>query len=313
MDGLLPIYKPKGVISKDVSRILQKVIGRNHPIGHVGTLDPMAEGVLAIVLGKATRLQDYLVQSSKTYEFRVDLGRHTDSLDADGEILFEKPIVKFSEPQITQALKELTGTCIQTPPLYSAVKWQGKPLYEYARAGRGHEVPLEELSRDVEIYSATLLGFGEDFISCRIHCGKGTYVRVFAYDLCSKLDNCGTLTYLKRSEAAGVTSEQCLSVNDLLTIDDVKSKLIPLEDLKTGLRVVHVAEEIQEKLLQGQKQIVAFPPDLNMIDGESMDPEKDILLAGPSKKLFGIGAIVLDQGPDEMGFHQFVIKLKRGL
>ena len=313
MDGLLPIYKTKGVISKDVSRILQKVIGKNHPIGHVGTLDPLAEGVLAIVLGKATRLQDYLLDVKKTYEFRVELGKHTDSLDADGAVLFEKPIVAFSKPQILGALKELTGSYCQVPPLYSAVKWQGKPLYEYARAGRGDEVPLSELSRAIEIYAAELIDFGDHSISCRIECSKGTYVRVFAYDLCSKLGNYGNVTFLKRTSAAGVSADRCLNLNEVSSKEDVLSKLLPMEILETGLPVLRVSQVVEEKLLQGQKQIVAFPPELNKIVSDTALTDKDILLAGPSQKLFGIGMVLEQQELDEMGLKRFRIKLKRGL
>ncbi|MEI8026163.1 MAG: tRNA pseudouridine(55) synthase TruB [Pseudomonadota bacterium] len=313
MDGLLPIYKPKGVISKDVSRILQKVIGKNHPIGHVGTLDPLAEGVLAIVLGKATRLQDYLLDSKKTYEFRVELGKHTDSLDADGAVLFEKPVAGFSKTQILEALKELTGAYCQVPPLYSAVKWQGKPLYEYARAGRGDEVPLSELSRRIEIYAAELIDFGDHYITCRIECSKGAYVRVFAYDLCSKLGNYGNVTFLKRTEAAGVSAEKCLNLNEVNSKEDVLSKLLPMEVLETGLSILHVSQAVEEKILQGQKQIVAFPPELNKIGYDKALTDKDILLAGPSQKLFGIGMVIEQHELDEMGINRFMIKLKRGL
>jgi len=313
MDGLLPIYKPKGVISKDVSRILQKIIGKNHPIGHVGTLDPLAEGVLAIVLGKATRLQDYLLDAKKTYEFRVEFGKHTDSLDAEGAVLFEKPIVGFMESQILEALKELTGAYFQVPPLYSAVKWQGKPLYEYARAGRGDEVPLSELSRRIEIYSAQLLDFGDHYVSCKIQCSKGAYVRVFAYDLATKLGNFGHVTFLKRTEAAGVSAEKCLSLNGVSSKEDVLSKLLPMEDLETGLSVLRVSQAVEEKLLQGQKQIVAFPPELNKIASDTAITDKDILLAGPSQKLFGIGMVTERCSSEVVGSNQFMIKLKRGL
>jgi len=315
MDGLLPIYKAKGMVSKDVSRILQKIIGKTHPIGHVGTLDPMAEGVLPIVLGKATRLQDYLLASKKIYEFKVELGRHTDSLDADGQVLLEKEIQPFDGFMLQEALSSLVGNYEQEPPLYSAVKWNGKPLYEYARSGLGDQVPLHELARKVEVFSATQLDYGDQFISCRVECGKGTYVRVFAYELCKRLSNYGHLTYLKRSFGSGVRAEDCVPTEELTSMEAILQHLIPMERLKTDLRHVEVSPLEAQKLLNGQKLTVVFPNEKNMISIREARISEEFLIYIPGPKLIGIGEILeifpnYQNGKDEF---TFLIKLKRGL
>jgi tRNA pseudouridine55 synthase len=315
MDGLLPIYKAKGLVSKDVSRILQKIIGKTHTIGHVGTLDPMAEGVLPIVLGKATRLQDYLLATKKTYEFRVQLGQHRDTLDADGQILLEKAIMPFDEFELRNAASSLVGSYEQVPPLYSAVKWKGKPLYEYARAGQGADVPLSEMSRKVEVYSATVMDFGPDYIDCKVECGKGTYVRVFAYELCKKLENYGYLTYLKRSYGSGVSSEDCLPVEKLDSVETINRYLIPMERLKTELLEIELSSAEAQKLLQGQKLTVVFPIKKNMISVIETSISEEILIYIPGPKLIGIGEVLEIFPPSLNGKNEFtfLIKLKRGL
>lgn len=315
MDGLLPIYKAKGMVSKDVSRILQKIIGKTHPIGHVGTLDPMAEGVLPIVLGKATRLQDYLLASKKIYEFKVELGRHTDTMDADGQVLLEKEIQPFDGFMLQEALTSLEGNYEQEPPLYSAVKWNGKPLYEYARSGHGDQVPLHELSRKVEVFSATLLDYSDHFISCRVECGKGTYIRVFAYELCKRLNNYGHLTYLKRSFGSGVSSEDCVPTEALTSMEAILKHLIPMERLKTDLIHVEVNPLEAQKLLNGQKLTVVFPNEKNMISIREARILEEFLIYISGPKLIGIGEILEIFTNDQNGKDEFtfLIKLKRGL
>lgn len=311
MDGLLPIYKPRGMVSKDVSRLLQKILGKAVALGHVGTLDPMAEGVLPLLLGKATRLQDYLLNSMKIYDFTVKLGSHTDSLDLEGDLLFSEEVKPFDEKLLSDSLKSMIGSQIQTPPLYSAVKWQGKPLYEYARSGRGEEVPLAELSRPVEIFSASIISWDAGSMRVRVGCSKGTYVRVFAYDLAKKLGNLGVVTELKRLKSAGVDIQQCLNLDELSTLSEIQKSLVPMENLETGLLSIKVSVEAAAKILQGQKQVVAFPELDNNIQDVSFDKNQDFLLVGSDGKVFGIGVVVetlIDSSRNEK-----LIKLKRGL
>jgi len=311
MDGLLAIYKPRKMVSKNVSRQLQKILGKKNPLGHVGTLDPMAEGVLPIVLGKATRLQDYLLNSTKIYDFTMRLGVHTDSLDLEGNTLFEEEPKSFDDLLLSESIAGMIGRQIQIPPIYSAIKWQGKPLYEYARAGRAAEVPLHELGRDVEIFSAEVLDWSADQIKVRVVCSKGTYIRVFAYDLAKKLGNFGVVTELTRRFSAGIAIEQCVRIDDLLTLDDITRNLIPIEDLHTGLNKVQVSNEVATKILQGQKQIVAFPDVDNTILGDLSPKHDEVLLIGDECKAFGIGAII--ESSIEGNYNKKLIKLKRGL
>lgn len=141
LHGILPIAKPRGIVSKDISRWLVKRLGKVK-IGHVGTLDPMAEGVLPILLGSATRFQDHLLDNSKTYEFDVQFGFQTDTLDSDGQVTNRTTSVPDAAHQVAQALPSFVGKISQIPPIYSAIKYNGKPLYNYARQGTKKLSPL---------------------------------------------------------------------------------------------------------------------------------------------------------------------------
>ena len=177
VNGVLPVYKPRGVISKDVSRWILKNFGKVK-LGHVGTLDPMAEGVLPILLGKSTRLQDYLLDSVKSYEFDIEFGYETSTMDQEGERISEAPFDHVTSSDIEKACANIEGSYIQTPPMYSAIKYKGKPLYEYAREGRSDEVPLDILKKTVSIYSCKCTSFNNNVATIVIECSKGTYVRV---------------------------------------------------------------------------------------------------------------------------------------
>ncbi len=157
-DGLLPVLKPRGIGSKDVSRQLCKAFQMKADFGHVGTLDPLAEGILPLVFGRAKKLQDYLVSLPKTYEFAMQFGSETDTLDTAGQVVknSELPTVEGLDA-IESILDQFKGETKQVPPLYSALKYQGKPLYEYARQGLGHLVPFADLARTIKVYDLELL------------------------------------------------------------------------------------------------------------------------------------------------------------
>ncbi len=227
MFGFLNIYKPKGKTSHDVVSVLRKIT-KIKQIGHTGTLDPFAEGVLPICIGKATRLIEYL-DDNKAYEGIIQLGSSTDTYDTEGSIL------KTSDQQVTfDEIKEkitlFKGEIEQLPPIYSAIKVNGKKLYEYAR--QGEEVEIKP--RRVNIYTFEILNYDKDThqIEFHIECSKGTYIRSIANDLGEKLGTYGHLIKLVRVKAGKFEIENTTRLEDLLTIEDVEKKIInPLTSL----------------------------------------------------------------------------------
>lgn len=205
IDGLLIFDKEKGITSHDLVYKVRKKLGIKK-VGHTGTLDPMATGVLVISIGKGTKTSDYILSSDKVYEAKIKLGVLTDSYDITGKIL-EEENVNFTEEEIKDALIKLTGKISQRPPIYSALKVKGKKLYEYAREGKDVEIK----KRDVEIYKIELLDFnGKDEFKILTKVSKGTYIRSLANDLGRSLGTFGTLTELRRTRSGSFKIEDAI-------------------------------------------------------------------------------------------------------
>ncbi len=227
MFGFININKPKGITSHDVVANLRRVL-KIKQIGHTGTLDPFAEGVLPICIGKATRLIEFL-EDEKAYIGTVQFGKSTDTYDVDGKI------INTSEKQITfedleNALKDFRGEIEQTPPIYSAIKINGKKLYEYAREGKEVEIK----PRKVCIQKLEILSFDEikQQAELYIECSKGTYIRSIANDLGLTLQTYGYLTKLVRVKAGKFTLRESVELNQLNTKEECLAHLIsPLEKL----------------------------------------------------------------------------------
>lgn len=225
--GFLNVYKPKGMTSHDVVGRLRRVT-KIKQIGHTGTLDPFATGVLPICIGKSTRLIEYL-EDDKEYLATVQFGKNTDTYDLDGEVVdtFDK---KVSEDDVRIALKSFEGEISQIPPIYSAIKVNGKKLYDYARAGQEVEIK----PRTVFISKIELVGFNEEKQEAKVivACSKGTYIRSIAYDLGQNL-GCGAyLSALERTKAGRFSIENTVNLDDLSEKDLVCKHLInPLDVL----------------------------------------------------------------------------------
>ncbi len=242
----LNVYKPKGMTSHDVVAKLRRVT-KIKQIGHTGTLDPFAEGVLPICIGKATRLIEYL-NDDKEYIATVQFGKSTTTYDLEGEIEFESNI-KINSEQIENDLRNFMGEISQLPPIYSAIKVKGKKLYEYAREGKTVEIQ----PRTVFISKIELLNFNEEKQTADIviACSKGTYIRSIAHDLGQHL-KCGAhLRKLVRTKAGKFFVENSVLLDELQTIDDVKKYMInPLEVM--DLPLLEITEEELQKVIQGQ-------------------------------------------------------------
>ena len=194
MDGILNINKPIGKTSFSIVAMVKRLTGEKR-VGHAGTLDPMATGVLPICLGQATRLVEYLMDNTKTYCAEIELGVATDSYDSEGKVTQRGDASGITLEQLETALNSFRGVIIQTPPMYSAVKYHGKPLYELARAG----ISVERKSRTAKIYSLELKEWQSPILTIEVTCGKGTYIRSLANDLGQTLGCGASLKNLERS------------------------------------------------------------------------------------------------------------------
>ena len=227
MFGFINIYKPKGKTSHDIVAILRRIT-KIKQIGHTGTLDPFAEGVLPVCIGKATRLIEYL-KDDKAYIGTIQLGFATSTYDIEGEVT-KTSDKKVSLDEVNKALDKFKGEIEQLPPIYSAIKVNGKKLYEYAR--KGEEVKIEP--RKVTIEKLELLSFDKvnNTLEILIECSKGTYIRSIANDLGEELNTYGHLIKLVRIKAGAFKLNETIKLDELNTIDDVQNKLLnPLDYL----------------------------------------------------------------------------------
>ncbi len=225
IEGVLLVDKPKGLTSHDVVYRLRRKL-QMKKIGHAGTLDPMATGVLVMLIGKATRISQYLMSVDKVYEGEATLGVVTDSQDAEGEVMETRPVPELTEAAVRELMKTFLGDQYQTPPMHSAIKIGGVPLYKMARKGEG----VEREPRFIRIASFDLLTFTPPKLTFRLACTKGTYVRTVANDLGQKL-GCGAhLSELRRTGSGKFTIEQCLPLGQIetLSLPEIEKRLIPV-------------------------------------------------------------------------------------
>ncbi len=220
MDGVMIINKPQGISSHDVVAEIRRRLGVKR-VGHTGTLDPLATGVLVLCINRATRLVQYLTCEDKVYEVQMKFGIKTDTGDRTGKII-EKNTNEIDEEKIGDVLSNFIGPQKQIPPMYSAIKVNGKKLYEYARQG----ITIEREPRDIEIYDIYDVLYGNNILKFSIHCSKGTYIRTVCEDIAEKLNTVGTMTELKRLQSGNFTIDQAVDFDDANEKD-----IIDLEDL----------------------------------------------------------------------------------
>ncbi|KRL38481.1 tRNA pseudouridine(55) synthase TruB [Liquorilactobacillus uvarum] len=235
MNGILPLYKERGMTSNDCVFKCRKIF-KTKRVGHSGTLDPNVDGVLPICVGKATKVVNYLMDSGKVYIGEITLGFATTTEDLEGKIVAEQKLTKkFSVEEIDEAMRALTGELIQIPPMYSAIKVNGRRLYEYARAGEEVERPRRKVS--VAYFKQTNSSEfdnerGQQKIYFEVGCGKGTYVRTLAADLGKKLGVPAVMSDLTRLSSGGFTIGQAVKLDDLkeeATKGGLEKQLFPID------------------------------------------------------------------------------------
>lgn len=255
MNGILIINKEKGCTSHDIVYKVKKIF--NEKVGHTGTLDPLAEGVLPILIGKGTLCSKYLINHDKKYVVNLALGQKTETADLEGKIIEEKniPDKSLTQSKIEKVLKSFIGKQQQMPPIYSAIKVNGKKLYEYARKGQNVEIK----PREIEIYDIKLINIDaqKKQIQFEVFCGKGTYIRSLCEDIAEKLETVGYMESLKRIQVGDFKIEESLKIQELEeNKEDTKyleSKIISVEEIFKNKEKIKLDDKKMQLFLNGVK------------------------------------------------------------
>ena len=272
MQGIIVINKPQGFTSQDVVSKVKKILNVKKA-GHTGTLDPMATGVLPILLGNYTKLSKYLIEHNKTYIAKIKLGQKTDTGDIEGKIVEEKNVNLnvFKEEYLREVLNSFLGKQKQIPPMYSAVKVDGKKLYEYARSGETVEVK----PRDIEIYDINLLSFDKERteIEISVSCSKGTYIRVLCENIAEKLETVGYMNSLNRILVDKFSIDNAIDFETLEknkeNQDFIKKTIIMMEEVFSDLPKIVLNSRKLELFLNGVMLTFKNPDDLYNIYDEN--------------------------------------------
>ena len=280
IDGVLLLDKPLGMSSTAAGQRVRRLL-RIDKVGHVGSLDPLASGMLPLCLGEATKLAGEILEGDKVYRFTISLGAATSTGDREGEIIETQPVPLFDAAQIARVLEGFVGESLQTPPMYSAIKQDGQPLYRLARAGK----TVERQPRPIRIERLDLVGQPEPHaLDCRVTCGKGTYVRVLAEDIARKLGTVGHVSLLRRERVAPFESAQMV---DLATVEECARQGLPLalvglSEAVAHLPLVRLDEAGARRICQGQEVVVpGLAPPMDQV----------LRLEGAAARFLGLGRV----------------------
>lgn len=293
MEGILPLWKPKGLTSHDCIFRLRKILHMKR-IGHTGTLDPDVTGVLPICLGRATKVAEYITDAGKEYDAEVTIGFSTTTEDASGEVVEVKKVEEsYTREKIQEVLASLTGTITQTPPMFSAVKVNGTRLYEYARKG----IEIERPSRQVNIYSIELTEEWDDLkgdtisFRFRVNCGKGTYIRTLAVMIGEKLGYPAHMSDLSRTRSASFTEKDCLTFEEIemhVNNGTIDSYLFPIEKALLDLPKFIINDTLAMKVRNGS--VLETPEHLRQVNNPIVIEDESgealaIYMHHPTKKI----------------------------
>lgn len=255
MDGVLPLWKPRGMTSHDCVKKIRGIF-QTKKVGHTGTLDPNAEGVLPICIGEATKIVPFLINQSKTYVAECTLGTATETEDVDGQVIATKEVHKpITKAEIDDVLACFTGEITQIPPMYSAVRVKGKRLYEYARNNETVERP----KRQVTIYEINNLLRDEttmDKFSFEVHCSAGTYIRTLCVDIGNQLGYPAHMSHLVRTRVGAFAQEDTVTfamIEEAKQANQLDQMLVSMAEALKDLDYIQVDEQVKNKVLHGQK------------------------------------------------------------
>lgn len=291
MDGVLVVDKPVGPTSHDVVAKVRRAL-KEKKVGHTGTLDPMATGVLPLVLGRATKIARFLTGSRKVYAATIRLGRSTTTMDAEGETLEEHPVA-VSEAQIRSVLEAFRGDIEQIPPMYSAKKLDGRPLYELARQG----VEVEREPKQVHIHDIQLQQLASPDVQVHLTCSAGTYVRALAHDVGAKLGCGGHLFALRRIGSGVFAQDDAVPLEQVMqSPQTAREQILPLSRALRELPSVDVPKHLGRMLVQGHQLTVA---DLRAADVTAFGPDAYVTLSMGDGQLLAVARSLI--GTDALG------------
>lgn len=247
MDGVINIFKNTGMTSFDVVRKIKKAAGTGK-VGHTGTLDPEACGVLPVCIGKGTKIIDYIMNSDKIYEVEFKLGIKTTTYDLEGDVIQEKDSSNIKNEEILKSIYSFEREYSQIPPMYSAIKQNGVRLYELARKG----IEVERKGRLVSIYKIEDVKINNPYISMKVICSKGTYIRSLCYDIGEDLQVGATMTKLKRSKTSKFTEEKSINIEDINS-ENIKDYIISIEDALDSYEKLVTSNKFSKLLINGVK------------------------------------------------------------
>ena len=285
--GIILLDKPSGITSNDALQQVKRIYNAAKA-GHTGALDPLATGMLPICFGEATKFSQFLLDADKRYRVTARLGVRTDTSDSEGSVVSVRP-VSVTEPQLSVALDKFRGDILQVPSMFSALKHQGRPLYEYAREG----IEIEREARPISIYSLELLEFTDDAVSLEVHCSKGTYIRSLIDDL-GELLGCGAhVIQLRRTQVAKYPNDKMLSLEKLNEILDecreqgipprekLDDYLLPMDSAVSNLPEVNMSAVLAAYVTQGQAVMVPHAITEGFVR----------MTVGPEAEFIGVGEI----------------------
>ncbi len=285
VNGILLLDKPLGISSNNALQQVKRLFNASKA-GHTGNLDPLATGMLPICLGEATKLSYYLLDADKVYIGTCKLGVRTSSADAEGEVIETRPVGVIGEARVREVLESFHGEITQIPPMHSALKHQGQPLYKLAHQG----IEVERKPRQVQIHELTLQRFEGDELEIRVHCSKGTYIRTLAEDIGAAL-GCGAhLSALRRTDVGPFREVGMVTLEQLRTLADAEGSaaldgfLLPMETALDGWPEVVLTDTTLYYVRQGQAVVVPQAPTHGWVR-----------LFSPKREFIGVG-VVLDDG-----------------
>jgi len=277
MDGILLVDKPEGMTSADVVRVVKRCL--RVKTGHLGTLDPFASGVLPVCVGEGTKIAQFLNTADKEYVGRIRLGSATDTGDPTGTVTTTAPLPALRAADLVAVARCFTGERLQTPPMYSAIKRHGTPLYALARQG----IEVERAPRHVHIHALRLAGVGDGRVEFSVTCSKGTYVRVLAAEIAVALGTVGHLEVLRRTRFGPFRLEDAIALDAL---DHAAAHVIGLREALLGLREIRIDAAGVQQARHGQVQVLrSLPPGT---------PCEAVKLIGPNGELASV--VVVDHG-----------------
>ena len=289
--GIINVYKEKGYTSHDVVAKLRGIVGQKK-IGHTGTLDPDAVGVLPVCLGRATKVCDLLTDKDKVYEAVLLLGKETDTQDTSGEVLVSKDTSELTEEQVREVILSFVGDYEQIPPMYSALKVNGKKLYELAREGK----VVERKARPVKILDIQILEMDLPRVRMTVACSKGTYIRTLCHDIGQKLFCGGCMEELKRTKVS------CFEIKDSLTLDEIRTKkdegtldeiLTPIDAMFSECQRMVVGEQWEYLAYNGNP---LYGKAVRLLDGEKVLDKSNVRVYDEKGNFIGLYQYSADRG-----------------